>query len=227
MPRPVAPACPGHAPATGRGAGTLLSQHRLTFNPVWNRAPFRQRSLADRVTLNNRNDKRTKENGVSLWRMAYTDSTGAFNWLPALRSSFWGKRRSFLSLLTIILKNLNNNFKQPFKLFSKLLSAKSLLLGNVQSRPAIEGMLNCWVKYCPPVRHFKRGKILYHNSNNSESNNKQRIPNEEAWGKLVWVNGPWFLFHLFINFVPKAFCHVGACWNRYDKRLWGWSWFFM
>ena len=43
--------------------------------PVWNRAPFRQRSLADRVTLNNRNDKRTKENGASPWRMAYTDST--------------------------------------------------------------------------------------------------------------------------------------------------------
>ena len=39
------------------------------------RAPFCQRSLADRVTLNNRNDKRTKENGVSLWRLAYTDST--------------------------------------------------------------------------------------------------------------------------------------------------------
>ena len=49
-----------------------------SFMPVWNRAPFRQRSLADRVNLNNRNDKRTKENGVSLWRMAYTDSTRGF-----------------------------------------------------------------------------------------------------------------------------------------------------
>ena len=31
--------------------------------------------MADRVTLNNGNDQRTKENGVSLWLMSYTDST--------------------------------------------------------------------------------------------------------------------------------------------------------
>ena len=33
--------------------------------------------MADRVTLNHKNDQRTKENGVSLWWMAYTDSTRA------------------------------------------------------------------------------------------------------------------------------------------------------
>ena len=37
------------------------------------------RFLVDRVTVNDRNDQRTKENGVSLWQMAHTDSTRDLN----------------------------------------------------------------------------------------------------------------------------------------------------
>ena len=47
----------------------------VSCGPVRNWAPFRQRSLMDRLTLNNRNDHRTNENGITLWWMVYTDST--------------------------------------------------------------------------------------------------------------------------------------------------------
>ena len=44
MPRPVAPACPGHAPATGRGAGTLLQSFG---KPGCIPRPFRRRNPAE------------------------------------------------------------------------------------------------------------------------------------------------------------------------------------